>query len=43
MERSNSARAAKMWKVSLPPAVVVSMDSVRERKPIPFPSRDSTV
>ena len=33
--RSNSARAAKMWNTSLPPAVVVSIASVSERRPMP--------
>ena len=33
--RSNSARAAKTWKISLPPLVVVSICSVRLLKPIP--------
>lgn len=33
MERSNWARAPKMWKNSSPAAEVVSITSVRERKP----------
>jgi hypothetical protein len=33
MLRSNSAKAPKMWKISRPPAVVVSIASVRDRNP----------
>src|SRR5215217_4181849 len=33
--RSNSAKAAKTWKTSLPPGVVVSIASWRLRNPIP--------
>jgi len=33
--RSNSASAPKIEKVSFPPGVVVSMDSVRLRSPTP--------
>jgi hypothetical protein len=33
--RSNSASAAKTWKTSLPPGVVVSIASCRLRNPIP--------
>ena len=33
--RSDSARAPKMWKTSLPPAVVVSICLVRERNQRP--------
>ena len=33
--RSNSARAPKTWKISLPPLVVVSICSVRLLKPTP--------
>ena len=36
--RSNSARAPKMEKVSLPPEVVVSMDSVNDLNPTPRPT-----
>lgn len=37
---SNSATAAKMWKINRPLTVVVSMPSVRERKAIPRASKD---
>ena len=33
--RSNSDSAAKIWKISLPLALVVSMASLRERNPTP--------
>jgi hypothetical protein len=36
--RSNSARAAIMWKTRRPPALVVSMASLRDTKPAPFAS-----
>jgi hypothetical protein len=41
--RSNSARAAKTWKTSLPPGVVVSIVSCRLRKPTPHSARPVTV
>ena len=41
--RSNSANAAKMWKTSRPPEVVVSTASVSERSPTPPASSRSTV
>lgn len=41
--RMNSARAAKTWKTSLPPGVVVSRFSCREVKPIPRRRRSPTV
>ena len=34
MSRSNSASAPKIWKMSFPPDVVVSIDSVIDLKPI---------
>jgi hypothetical protein len=37
--RSNSARAAKTWKTSLPPGVVVSIASCRLRNPMPRSAR----
>ena len=42
ISRSNSAKAPKTWKISLPPAVVVSSDSLRLRKPTPRPSSSPT-
>jgi len=42
MLRSNSAREQKMWKISLPLLVVVSMLSVRLANPIPLALRSST-
>ena len=41
--RSNSARAAKTWKTSLPSLVVVSMLSWRLRNPIPRSRRAASV
>lgn len=41
--RSNSAKAQKRWNTSLPPYVVVSMDSWAERNPTPRSSRPLTV
>jgi hypothetical protein len=41
--RSNSARAAKTWKTSLPPGVVVSIASCRLRNPIPCSASPVTV
>jgi hypothetical protein len=41
--RWNSARAAKTWKTSLPPGVVVSIASWRLRKPMPRSARPVTV
>src|SRR5215218_10170306 len=41
--RSNSARAAKTWKTSLPPGVVVSIASCRLRNPIPRSATPVTV
>lgn len=35
MARSNSVTAPKTWKISRPPAVLVSMASVRERSSMP--------
>ena len=40
-DRSNSANAPKIEKISFPPAVVVSMPSVRDLKPTPFSARSS--
>ena len=42
ISRSNSAKAPKTWKISLLPAVVVSSDSFRLRKPTPLPSSSPT-
>src|SRR5215212_9742498 len=39
---SNSAKAPKTWKISLPPAVVVSRLSLRLRNPTPRPSSSPT-
>src|SRR5512135_1914299 len=41
--RSNSARAPKTWKTSLPPLVVVSSCSCRDLKPMPRSCRRETV
>jgi hypothetical protein len=43
MSRSNSARAPKMWKISLPPGVVVSIFSCKLRKPRSRRSSSATV
>ena len=43
ISRSNWARAAKTWKTSLPPGVVVSIDSRRLRNPTSRCSRAVTV
>jgi hypothetical protein len=41
--RSNSAKAAKTWKTSLPPGVVVSIASCRLRNPMSRSARQVTV
>jgi hypothetical protein len=42
ISRSNSANAPNTWKMSLPPAVVVSRDFFRLLKPTPLPSSSPT-